>query len=1381
MQSLPQSELTSIPFVDVGSDFLTNNPTQLSYLETEIGLVQAAARPLGVMVASSESANTYLTTNLGSAVDLIFPTISPFADGNSGVVTANNAAEFAFLQYEQLVQTFPTQNVVISAIGWPSSGTNGSAVGSVANEEVFWSNFVELANQNHINYFGFEAFDSSANTSTGFSGGSWGLYTSSGVPKGVVKSFSSAPPPQIVGTVSGQQANVAQPVTPFAGVSVVDPNNDQIETLTIAVSSPTTGAFSNLGSGSYNAGTGIYSISGSAATVTSAIQGLMFTPAQGLSSSGGSLTVTFTIADADTAGATAIDSKTTVTYSGVPGLILLGNEYEFVGSGGTILKLAGSPVTVGEFGIAIAPVGAVKTATGYEVAWGLGGGQYIVWNIDGNGNYTGAATGILSSTSYGLEIVELTFGVDLNGDGNIGPISTAIASNSVTGLVQIANQYALENSGGGIAAWVSYGGNPLTVGQFGSAIAPVGAKQTGSGYEVVWSLGGGQFIVWNTDSNGNFTSAATGILSGTSATLEAVEANFGESFPNAGTAPSPTTIVSNGTTTLAQVGNLYALNPTSGGPGPLLEYQGSFVTAGQFGSAIAPVGAKQTATGYEVAWSLGGSQFIVWNTDSNGNFTSAATGILSGTSTTLEAVESNFAESFSNAGAPASVSTILSNGTTTLAQVGNLYELNPSGGGPGPLLEYQGAFVTAGQFGTGIVPIGAVKTGTGYEVAWSLGGGQFIVWNIDNNGNYTSAASGILAGTSYALEQLELTFGENLNGDGSTGPTATPIASNGVTGLVQVANQYALENSGDGIVAWVGLGGNPITFGQFGSAIAPVGAKQAGNGYEVVWNLGGGQFIVWNTDSNGNYTSAATGILSGTSATLEAVETNFGESFPNAGAPASVSTILSNGTTTLAQVGNLYELNPTGGGPGPLLEYQGSFVTSGQFGTGIAPVGAKQTGNGYEVAWSLGGSQFIVWNTDSNGNYTSAATGILSGTSTTLEAVETNFGESFPNAGSLASTSTIVSNGTTVLAQVGNLYEFNPTSGGTGPLLEYQGSVVTFGQFGTGIAPVGVKQTGNGYEVAWSLGGGQFIVCNTDSNGNYTSAATGILSGTSATLEAVEANFGDGTFSNAGSPASPTTIASNGTTTLARVGNLYEFNPTSGGTGPLLEYQGSYVAAGQFGSAIVPVGAVKTATGYEVAWSLGGGQFIVWNTDNNGNYASAATGVVAGQSFTLEGLESTFGEDLNSDGRLSTQVIATGPTVDLSSQSQSATINLGANTASASAGLSAPSLAFLGTPDTIILGTGAAIVEYALQPSSGIETVAGFVLGTDELNIDLAGAANSTLLAYDTKINGNAAIALTSSSDPSHGIVLTNVSGGLTAATLLTSHTNFVGGHALIS
>ena len=247
--------------------------------------------------------------------------------------------------------------------------------------------------------------------------------------------------------------------------------------------------------------------------------------------------------------------------------------------------------------------------------------------------------------------------------------------------------------------------------------------------------------------------------------------------------------------------------------------------------------------------------------------------------------------------------------------------------------------------------------------------------------------------------------------------------------------------------------------------------------------------------------------------------------------------------------------------------------------------------------------------------------------------------------------------------------------------------------------------------------------------------------------------------------------------------NEYELNPSGGGTGPVLTLSGSPVTAGQFGAGIAPVGAMKTASGgYEVAWGLGGNQFIVWNTDSSGNYTGAATGVVSGQSFILEDLEPSFQEDLNNDGRLSTQLITAGPTVDLSSQSAAATINLGSDTASASSGLSAPSLAFIGgTPDAITLGSGASIVEYALQPSSGIETVAGFVLGTHELNIDLNGAANSVLEAFNTTVNGSAAIALASSADLSHGIVLLNVSGGLNAASLLTSHTTFVGGHALIS
>ena len=44
--------------------------------------------------------------------------------------------------------------------------------------------------------------------------------------------------------------------------------------------------------------------------------------------------------------------------------------------------------------------------------------------------------------------------------------------------------------------------------------------------------------------------------------------------------------------------------------------------AGQFGR-VAPIGAEQTASGYEVAWKVpGADQYSVWNTDNNGNYLS---------------------------------------------------------------------------------------------------------------------------------------------------------------------------------------------------------------------------------------------------------------------------------------------------------------------------------------------------------------------------------------------------------------------------------------------------------------------------------------------------------------------------------------------------------------------------------------------------------------------------------------------------------------------------------------------------------------------------------------------------------------------------------------
>jgi serralysin len=200
----------------------------------------------------------------------------------------------------------------------------------------------------------------------------------------------------------------------------------------------------------------------------------------------------------------------------------------------------------------------------------------------------------------------------------------------------------------------------------------------------------------------------------------------------------------------------------------LLQLDGSLVTAGQFALPWTPVGAVKTASGYEVAWSVPGqNEYVVWDVNSAGAYTSTATGILSGASPELEGVEANFRESFAGAGAEATPTPVSTNGATTLAEVGNLFELNPAGGGTGPLLQLNGSLVTAGEFPLGWTPTGAEKTSSGYEVTWSLPGqDEYTVWDVNSSGEFTGDSTGIVSSESTPLEGLTPSSGEDLNDDG---------------------------------------------------------------------------------------------------------------------------------------------------------------------------------------------------------------------------------------------------------------------------------------------------------------------------------------------------------------------------------------------------------------------------------------------------------------------------------------------------------------------------------------------------------------------------------------------------------------------------------------
>ncbi|TYL84552.1 hypothetical protein FXB38_12745 [Bradyrhizobium cytisi] len=322
-----------------------------------------------------------------------------------------------------------------------------------------------------------------------------------------------------------------------------------------------------------------------------------------------------------------------------------------------------------------------------------------------------------------------------------------------------------------------------------------------------------------------------------------------------------------------------------------------------------------------------------------------------------------------------SPTTIEAYGSTSLLQAGSNYFMNPVAGGAGPELKYSGSGVVVGQFG-GYTPIGVEAVTNGYEVAWkNTSTGQYSVWSTDTSGNYTGNFYMPGPGNSAAFETLETSFHQDLNGDGIIGLARSAMISSteaiGTTALDLVGGNYSLDPVAGGTGPTVKYQGAPVTIGQFG-AYVPLGAEQISNGYEVAWkNATTGQYSVWSTDSNGNYTGNLYMPGPGNATAFEALETSFHQDLNGDGTIGVRSSVIEAiGATALVSSANNYLLNPVGGGTGPALKYQGAVVNAGQFGSYV-PIGAEAVSNGYEVAWKNAATgQYSVWSTDSDGNYT---------------------------------------------------------------------------------------------------------------------------------------------------------------------------------------------------------------------------------------------------------------------------------------------------------------------------------------------------------------------------------------------------------------------------
>jgi hypothetical protein len=162
-----------------------------------------------------------------------------------------------------------------------------------------------------------------------------------------------------------------------------------------------------------------------------------------------------------------------------------------------------------------------------------------------------------------------------------------------------------------------------------------------------------------------------------------------------------------------------------------------------------------------------------WATDNNGNYLSNALTSASGSSAALQSFETSFHQDLNGDGtigppAPSGPTVVESFGSTSLTEVGTHFYLYDSSG-TGPSLKYQGVDYVDGQFGS-ISPIATEQTANGYEVVWKPPGfDQYSVWLTDNNGNHLSNALTSVSGSSAALQSIETSLNQDLNGDGYRG------------------------------------------------------------------------------------------------------------------------------------------------------------------------------------------------------------------------------------------------------------------------------------------------------------------------------------------------------------------------------------------------------------------------------------------------------------------------------------------------------------------------------------------------------------------------------------------------------------------------------------
>ncbi len=439
--------------------------------------------------------------------------------------------------------------------------------------------------------------------------------------------------------------------------------------------------------------------------------------------------------------------------------------------------------------------------------------------------FTNVATGVTFTVATDVELVQFSNGAEtLNWAG----------LNSVMGIVNVeTNGTVLQHANHGIyvldggASNIALTSNGQAVGQNTYAgWQAIHAEASAGGYRVLWQNIDGSYAEWTTNGQGQFLSGAT------VNNIVSLETVYGVDFNNDNLiGHDSTTVESDGLVNLvASTQNGYVIGGTA-----TVTLNGATVIPGTLGGWSA-IQAEASGGGYRILWQNSDGSYAEWTLDGTGAF-------INGTAiANVIDVESFYGADINNDGTTGHVVTpIESNGSTSLSSsTQGSYLIN----GSIPVSLNGTTIAPGGLAGWDAVQVEA--SGGGYRLLWKNSDGSYAEWTLNSAGQYSGG------GAVGNVVDLEIFYGADINGDGTTGHTINSIETAGSTDLGASTQGMYMIN---GTIA-VTLNGANIGPGSV-SGWNAIHVEASGGGYRLLWKNTDGSYAEWTLNGAGQFISGA--------------------------------------------------------------------------------------------------------------------------------------------------------------------------------------------------------------------------------------------------------------------------------------------------------------------------------------------------------------------------------------------------------------------------------------------------------------------------------------------------------------------------------------------